>query len=133
MIDYLGLLPIDRKRDRREQVEGNSNAIKEIALRYKIPVILLAQLNRESSREGKEPQLHHLRETGAIEQDADNVMFLHQPQGTMGIAGEVKLIMRKQRNGEVGNVSLRWTPDTLRFDTLDTRAGVQEDEEFDFV
>ena len=131
MIDYLGLLPIDRKRDRREQVESNSNAIKEIALRYKIPVMLLAQLNRESSREGKEPQLHHLRETGAIEQDADNVMFLHQPQGTMGVAGEVKLIMRKQRNGEIGNVSLHWTPETLRFDTLDTRAGIVADEEAD--
>ena len=83
----------------------------------------LAQLNRqvESSRDNK-PQLSHLRESGAIEQDADVVMFVHREEYYQTseedrdrVRGEADLLIRKQRNGPTGDVKLTWLHDFTRF------------------
>lgn len=82
-IDYLQLIPAIpeyRRQNREMQVSFNSREIKSIAMECNIPIILLSQLSREGAK--GEPELHHLRESGAIEQDADNVMFLYNNEET---------------------------------------------------
>lgn len=83
-IDYLQLIPSIpeyRRQNREAQVSFNSREIKAIAMECNIPIVLLSQLSREGAK--TEPELHHLRESGAIEQDADNVLFLyHNEQRT---------------------------------------------------
>src|SRR3989304_864711 len=83
VIDYLQLIQPDDPRDpRQEQVAKMARRLKGLARELKIPVLCLAQLNRqvEQGKEGRHPQLSHLRESGAIEQDADVVMFIHREE-----------------------------------------------------
>ena len=119
MIDYLQLIQPDDPRDpRQEQVAKMARRLKGLARELKIPVLCLAQLNRqaEAGKEGHRPQLSHLRESGAIEQDADVVMFIHREEyyhtreeaQEKGIAGQADLIVAKQRNGPTGDVKLAW-------------------------
>ncbi|MEM1303533.1 MAG: DnaB-like helicase C-terminal domain-containing protein, partial [Planctomycetota bacterium] len=88
------------------------------------PVMCLAQLNRqvEATRDNK-PQLSHLRESGAIEQDADVVMFVHREEyyatdemAREEVRGQADLLVRKQRNGPIGDVKLTWLHDFTRFE-----------------
>lgn len=99
IIDYLQLLkPTDKKAIREQQISDMTRTLKETALSENIPVIALSQLNREvEKRSGKEPNLSDLRESGAIEQDADIVLFLHENE-------ELKLKIGKNRRGRLGNV-----------------------------
>jgi replicative DNA helicase len=77
VIDYLTLItPIDRKQSREQQVAEISRSIKQMAGGLKVPVLVLAQLNRESDKEERRPRLSDLRESGSIEQDSDRVWFL---------------------------------------------------------
>lgn len=126
-IDYLQLMHSDEQSNsdtRQIEVALISGGIKSIAKDLNIPIIVLAQLNRqtEQQKEGK-PKLSNLRESGAIEQDADVVMFLHrdtqkQQQATMdehrnGLDAE--LLIAKNRNGEMGRVELLFFPKITLF------------------
>ncbi len=123
-IDYLQLIEPDNSRDpRQEQVAKIARRIKGLARELDVPVLCLAQLNRqtESSKDNK-PQLSNLRESGAIEQDADVVMFIHREEYYCSndedrelVRGEADLLIRKQRNGPVGDVKLTWLHDFTRF------------------
>lgn len=124
VIDYLQLIEPDNTKDpRQEQVARIARRLKGLARELKIPVMCLAQLNRqaEASKDNK-PRLSHLRESGAIEQDADVVMFVHREEyyqtndeDRQRVAGQAELIIAKQRNGPIGDVPLAWRKDFTRF------------------
>lgn len=110
MIDYLGLLTSgSRAPNRREEVGFISKGVKTLAKELKVPVVVLAQINRESEKENRPPRLSDLRESGDIEQDADIVGFLYRrlmPDGYQEQPGivSVDLLAAKCRNAEVGTV-----------------------------
>lgn len=123
VIDYLQLLAPDNPKDpRQEQVAKIARRLKMLARELEVPVLCLAQLNRQAE-EGKDhqPKLSHLRESGAIEQDADIVMFVHREdyyargEEADALRGNAKIIIAKQRNGPVGEVELVWERDYTRF------------------
>jgi replicative DNA helicase len=116
VVDYIGLVrPDDKTRPRHEQVAQVSAGLKSLAKELAAPVLALSQLNREA--DGAEPRLCHLRESGAIEQDSDVVLFLHPKD-----ARTAKLIIAKHRHGDTGAISLRWIPDRTRYEDIDTSA-----------
>jgi replicative DNA helicase len=127
VVDYLQLIQPDDPRDpRQEQVAKMSRRLKGLARELQIPIIVLAQLNRQAdsgSREDHRPKLSHLRESGAIEQDADVVMFVHRDDYGLapeeaekqGVVGQAHLILAKQRNGPTGDVKLQWSSQYTRF------------------
>ena len=113
MIDYIGLIQSPHeKKIRSEQVNEISRSLKDLAGRLECPVVALCQINRESGKEkDKRPQLHNLRDSGAIEQDADIVMMLHRDayyNPDDADKSEAELIVAKNRNGETGKVKLKW-------------------------
>jgi replicative DNA helicase len=124
VIDYLQLIEPDNSRDpRQEQVAKIARRLKGLARELRVPVLCLAQLNRQAevSRDNR-PRLSHLRESGAIEQDADVVMFIHREEyyqtneeDRAKVAGQADLIIAKQRNGPIGEVKLSWLKDITRF------------------
>ncbi|MEE2991082.1 MAG: replicative DNA helicase [Planctomycetota bacterium] len=123
VIDYLQLIEPDNPRDpRQEQVARIARRLKGLARDLDVPVLCLAQLNRqaEDSRDHR-PRLSHLRESGAIEQDADVVMFIHREEyfhrgeEQQQYAGQAELIISKQRNGPVGEIELVWEKTYTRF------------------
>jgi replicative DNA helicase len=130
VIDYLQLIQPDDPRDpRQEQVAKMARRLKALARELKIPVLCLAQLNRQADagKEGHRPRLSQLRESGAIEQDADVVMFVHREEyycnsreeaQEKGICGQADLIIAKQRNGPTGDVKLAWFDKYTRFENL---------------
>jgi replicative DNA helicase len=125
VIDYLQLVEPDNSRDpRQEQVAKIARRLKGLARELNVPVLCLAQLNRqvEATRDNK-PQLSHLRESGAIEQDADLVMFVHREEyyqtndeDRERVKGQADLMIRKQRNGPTGDVKLIWRHEFTRFE-----------------
>ncbi len=125
VIDYLQLIEPDNSRDpRQEQVARISRRLKGLARELSIPVLCLAQLNRqvEATRDNK-PQLSHLRESGAIEQDADVVAFIHREEfyqtndeDRERCKGQADLMIRKQRNGPTGDIKLTWLHEFTRFE-----------------
>ena len=118
VIDYLQLIQPDSATDpRQEQVSKMARRLKGLARELKVPVLCLSQLNRQTENTGgsNRPKLSHLRESGAIEQDADVVMFVHRDsyylKGTdeeAEKANEAVIIVEKQRNGPTGDVDLHW-------------------------
>lgn len=125
-VDYLQLIEPDNPDDsRQEQVARIARRLKGLAREAEVPVLCLAQLNRqaEDSREHI-PRLSHLRESGAIEQDADVVMFVHREEYYLRgeeqkeHEGLAQIIIAKQRNGPVGEVDLRWEKKFTRFQNL---------------
>jgi replicative DNA helicase len=125
VIDYLQLIEPDNPKDpRQEQVAKIARRLKGLARELKIPVLCLAQLNRQAevARDNK-PRLSHLRESGAIEQDADVVMFIHREEyyctneeDRARVAGQADVIVAKQRNGPIGEVKLHWMHEFTRFE-----------------
>ena len=127
MIDYLQLMNANGARfgSRQEEVSTISRSLKGLAKELDIPVLALSQLNRtvegREGIDGKRPQLSDLRESGAIEQDADVVMFLYRDDyynkdtEQKGIA---EIIIAKQRNGPIGTVKMAWLPEQTRFADL---------------
>lgn len=104
VVDYIGLVrPMDSRRPRHEQVSEVTASLKSLAKELRIPVLCLSQLNREA--DGQTPRLAHLRESGAIEQDADVVLFLHQEDKKI-----TKLIVAKNRHGGTGSFDLAFDP-----------------------
>jgi len=120
IIDYLQLMKADvgRNDNRQNEVAKISVGVKSLAKELNVPVIVLAQLNRQAEQQER-PKLSHLRESGAIEQDADIVMFLHRdrdPQKDTSLDSiEAELIVEKNRNGETGIAKLLFFPKIMTF------------------
>ena len=131
MIDYLQLMtaPAGSAASREQEVAKMSMAIKALAKELRIPVIVLAQLNRQAEQPGQRPKATHLRESGSIEQDADIVALLHrdrdeQQEGgdpTVGLKSE--LIVAKNRAGGTGICPLMFFPHLTRFESY---SGIEE-------
>ena len=132
IIDYLQLMNASGMKfgSREQEVSMISRSLKQLAKELSIPIIALSQLNRsvESRTDGKRPQLSDLRESGAIEQDADIVCFIHRPEyytkaseDSEGndIRGLAEFIIAKHRSGAVDDVKLRFIGDYARFDNWD--------------
>jgi len=127
VIDYLQLMTgnNDTRGNREQEVASISRSLKAIAKELNIPIIALSQLNRsvESRGGSKRPQLSDLRESGAIEQDADIVAFIHRPEyyglnqdeDGLPTAGMAEIIIAKHRNGEVKTIKLRFRKEQVRF------------------
>ena len=128
MVDYLQLMRQHGKVESRQQeVQEISRSLKSLAKELEVPVVALSQLNRKvEERRGQKgkPMLSDLRESGAIEQDADVVLFIHREQdedeeGAVHVAGQgvdVELIIAKQRNGPTGSVPLLLFAECTRFE-----------------
>ena len=123
LIDYLSLMTATgRNNSRQEEVSSISRALKGLAQELKVPVLVLQQLSRaNASRSDHRPILSDIRESGAIEQDADVVMFLHReayynPETEKKNIAE--LIIAKQRNGPLGTVELGWQAEYTKFVNL---------------
>jgi len=128
IIDYLTLIQADNESDpRQEQVAKIARRLKGVARELQVPVLCLAQLNRQTeATKDNRPRLSHLRDSGAIEQDADVVMFVHREEyyhkredaEDKGLIGKAEILIAKQRNGPVGDVPLAWMSEFTRFDNL---------------
>ena len=133
MVDYLQLMKSEgRPSDSRQnEVSAISRNLKIAAKELNVPIIVLSQLSRDiEKREGHRPQLSDLRDSGAIEQDADIVMFLHNPERYNDIPsndepGVVELILAKHRNGQIGSVKLRWVGQYTTFVNLDEKVNIE--------
>lgn len=131
MIDYLQLMNASGMKlgSREQEVSTISRSLKALAKELNIPIIALSQLNRATeTREDKRPVLSDLRESGAIEQDADIVCFIHRPEyytksgedaAGNDIRGLAEIIIAKHRSGAVGTVKLRFTSKFARFENWD--------------
>lgn len=122
VVDYLQLLKSSSKQaqtNRFNEVGEVSRGIKSLAKELNIPIIALAQLNRKNEEANIEPKLHHLRESGDIEQDADIVLLLHFPDdpSKQSIQNKTKanLIIAKQRNGPTDSIHVSFDPTTTLF------------------
>ena len=114
VIDYCGLVsPSDPRIPREQQIAGISKDGKLLAEELKCPVLLLSKLNRSVEQTSREPRLSDLRESGALEQDADAVVFLHQPDKED--KERITLILSKNRFGHTGVSSLRFDRNTQTF------------------
>ena len=134
IIDYLQLMNANGIRfgNRQEEISAISRNLKGVAKELDIPIIALSQLNRgvegREGYEGKRPQLSDLRESGAIEQDADIVCFIHRPEyykiyednNHNDLHGVAEIIIAKHRNGGVGDVRLSFRSDLALFDNIGT-------------
>ena len=152
VVDYIGLVTTNQKtksESRQLEVQMISQTLKKLALELDVPIIGVAQLNRNVENRGGEPQLSDLRESGSIEQDADIVMMLHekklsqsakeknqiekhneevlkeQEKATGASTDDIKLVdlfIRKNRSGRMGRVPLLFKKNFCRFDTLSEEA-----------
>ncbi len=127
VIDYLQLMQSDRRSDNRvQEVADISRALKILAKELNVPVICCAQLSRgPESRTDKRPMLSDLRVSGAIEQDADTVIFLYRDEyykteGNQDEGNIAEIIIAKNRHGSTGNVKMGWIGRFTKFRTLAT-------------
>src|SRR5205814_7752570 len=135
IIDYLQLMSgvSDRGANREQEISNISRNLKALAKELNIPIIALSQLSRavESRKESKMPQLSDLRESGAIEQDADMVIFIYRPDyyenfsNEMGEStrGETHIKIAKHRNGSLENIKLRALLHIQKFEEWDGDTG----------
>ena len=137
LIDYLQLMSgtMDGKSGNREQeISTISRSLKSLAKELDMPVIALSQLSRAVETRGgdKRPMLSDLRESGAIEQDADMVLFLYRPEyygfvddeDGNSTRGQAEVIIAKHRNGPTGNVKLKFIDKFAKFDNIDSFSDV---------
>ncbi|MGN6553832.1 MAG: replicative DNA helicase [Verrucomicrobiota bacterium] len=139
VIDYLQLLHSTARRaeNRQQEIADISNGIKSLAKELEVPIIVLAQLNREMEKDkNRKPRMSDLRESGAIEQDADLIAMLYKPSsgddddnatnaGETEDAVAVNLLIAKQRNGPTGDVNLTFLRSFTRFENA---AKISDDE-----
>lgn len=129
VIDYLQLIEPENRRDpRQEQVSQISRRLKFLARELEIPVMALAQVNRTSEdRQDKKPRLSDLRESGAIEQDADTVLMLHRPGKDDGGIDDnlIEINVAKQRNGPTGEITLTYLKQFMRYENHAIGAGIE--------
>jgi replicative DNA helicase len=129
IVDYLQLMrdPATARHGKRQEVDACSACLKKASIEHGIPVVALSQLSRANeNREDKRPKMSDLRESGGIEQDADNIFMLHREEyyhkgdqswhsSNPGIADVAELIIEKQRNGATGVVKLGWDRGRMSF------------------
>jgi len=131
IVDYLQLMSGDRQRESRQsEIAEISRRIKGLARELQIPILALSQLNREVERdEGGRPRLSHLRESGAIEQDADVVLMLYRPPASEGenTPDKIYLDLSKQRNGPTGRITLMFEKHIQRFRNAAVGRAYQEE------
>ena len=128
VVDYLQLMsdPENRKFGRQMEVASISRSLKQLAMTAQVPILALSQMNRSVEQrrgESARPQLSDLRESGALEQDADMVMFIHREAPGEGeesreMAGKAEIIISKYRAGRTGGFYLAYRPELFRFDNL---------------
>jgi len=120
MVDYIQLIdPEDAGESRQEQVAKISRRLKQLARELDVPVVALSQLNRAvESREDRRPRMADLRESGAIEQDADVVLLVHRPDyyDPNDQPGLAEIIVAKNRNGATGTAKLQFRKEVARFE-----------------
>ena len=123
VVDYLQLADPGRRYDNRvQEVSIVSQSLKNLARELKIPVLALSQLSRAVEHRGeKKPQLADLRESGAIEQDADVVLFLYRPDDEISPTMQTKLLIAKHRNGPTGEIDLLFRGDRIRFYNMERK------------
>jgi len=133
LVDYLQLMSGPaRMENRQQEISFISRSIKALSKELDIPIIALSQLSRavESRGGDKRPQLSDLRESGAIEQDADVVCFIHRPEmyspEVQEIEGQAEIIIGKQRNGPTGRIQLSFIKDYTRFEDYAPEDSVPE-------
>ena len=113
IVDYLQLMRAPREiRERRHQVEHVSQALKSLALAYRIPVVCLSSLARPQDKSQRPPQLSDLRESGELEHDADVILFLHRDYR----AEATDCLVAKNRDGRLGTIKLLFRADYVAFD-----------------
>ena len=130
VVDYLQLMESNRRSESRQQeITEISRSLKALAKELNVPVIALSQLSRapEQRTTDQRPRLSDLRESGAIEQDADLVLFLYKEKSPDGerkqdaAAGTVEVIVGKNRNGPTDKILLTWLGNFMRFEDFDPR------------
>jgi replicative DNA helicase len=131
IVDYLQLMrEPEYSENRVQEISAISRALKALSKELVIPVVALSQLSRAPEQRGGEsrrPQLSDLRESGAIEQDADVVLFIYRPEMYAKpeerdeVAGQAEVIIGKQRNGPTGTIKLYFHSQYTRFDNYSTR------------
>ena len=142
IVDYLQLMTAgsDNRGSREQEVSTISRSLKAIAKELDIPILALSQLNRSvESREGRRPQLSDLRESGAIEQDADIVVFIHRPEyygidedeSGNSLRGVAEIIIAKHRNGATGDIHLSFKKELAKFSDMENQfsAGFENTEQ----
>ena len=122
VVDYIQLIDAEESRDsRQEQIAKISRRLKTLARELDVPVIALSQLNRGvENREDRRPRMADLRESGAIEQDADLVLLLHRPDyyDPNDSPGQAEVIVAKNRNGATGSARMTFLKNITRFENL---------------
>lgn len=139
VVDYLQLMSGEktgnRSGNREQEISSISRGLKSLAKELNVPVIALSQLSREpEKRIDKRPQLSDLRESGAIEQDADIVVFIHRPEyygimeyeGGIPTNGIAEIIFAKHRNGSTGTEKLRFIDRLTKFENLEPKLSAME-------
>jgi replicative DNA helicase len=133
IVDYLQLIRgRDRVESRQQEISEISRSLKALAKELRVPVVALSQLSRAVETRGgdRRPLLSDLRESGAIEQDADVVAFIYREEvyrkdeedaDMSDVAGKAEIIVRKQRNGPIGKVDLTFLKEYTRFENQETR------------
>lgn len=123
-VDHLGLMKAPRAENRNIAIGEITREIKQMAEELEVPVVLLCQLNRTAAGSDDRPRMHQLRESGRIEEDADNVVLIHRPNyeeqrkpghARYGEIEEAVLIVDKNRQGPTGDVNVLYDPQTMTF------------------
>jgi replicative DNA helicase len=125
IVDYLQMVRgPDNAENRQQEISSISRSLKSLAKELRVPILALSQLSRAVETRGgsKRPMLSDLRESGAIEQDADVVLFVYRPEvyetDPAKRDGKAEIIISKQRNGPIGNIELSFLSECTRFESL---------------